>query len=250
MASARRGNATVPAPHAALRSPPPIARASATRITVVDDHLLFVEMLELALTLEGHDVRHVAVDDARVQARHLCAAILRTRPRIVMLDLDLGLQVDGVCFVEPLQQAGVAVIIVTGDDDEARWGECIARGARVVLPKSASLDTILRTVRRVAEGRPVMGPEETNRLLDRYRQELGWVQDARARLDTLTPREREILAELMTGRNVHDIARAALVSEATVRSQVKSVLAKLHVSSQLAAVGIAHKAHWLEPHSA
>ncbi|MFC5728829.1 MULTISPECIES: LuxR C-terminal-related transcriptional regulator [Nocardioides] len=216
----------------------------------MDDHLLFVEMLELSLTREGHDVRTVAVSDPRVQARHLCSAILRTRPQIVLLDLDLGLQVDGVCFVEPLQRAGVAVIVVTGDEDETRWGECIARGARIVLPKSASLDTILRTVRRVAEGRPVMGPEEADRLLRRYRQELGWVQDVRARLDTLTPREREILAALMSGQNVHDIARAALVSEATVRSQVKSVLAKLHVSSQLAAVGIAHKAHWLEPHSA
>jgi DNA-binding NarL/FixJ family response regulator len=63
----------------------------------------------------------------------------------------------------------------------------------------------------------------------------------------LSRREREVLGELMTGATVTDIARSAYVSEATVRTQVKSIRTKLDVSSQLAAVGIAIRAHWQPP---
>ena len=57
-------------------------------------------------------------------------------------------------------------------------------------------------------------------------------------------REREVLAQLMRGTTVRDIARDSVVSEATVRTQVKSILAKLKVASQLAAVGLAHDIGW------
>jgi DNA-binding NarL/FixJ family response regulator len=60
----------------------------------------------------------------------------------------------------------------------------------------------------------------------------------------LTPRERQVLGRLIEGNSVRDIARANVVSEATVRTQVKSILGKLEVSSQLAAVGLAHQVGW------
>jgi DNA-binding NarL/FixJ family response regulator len=69
----------------------------------------------------------------------------------------------------------------------------------------------------------------------------------RERLDLLTVREAEVLGLLMTGLAVRDIADASVVSEATVRSQVKSILSKLEVSSQLAAVGLAHRVGWTAP---
>ena len=68
-----------------------------------------------------------------------------------------------------------------------------------------------------------------------------------ARLDLLTTREREVLAHLMLGRTVREIAARSVVSEATVRTQVKSILAKLEVTSQLAAVGLAHHVGWRPP---
>ena len=66
----------------------------------------------------------------------------------------------------------------------------------------------------------------------------------RARLARLSTRESEILGHLMAGRTVGDIARACFVSEATVRTQVRSILMKLEVSSQIAAVGLAYTADW------
>ena len=69
----------------------------------------------------------------------------------------------------------------------------------------------------------------------------------RRRLELLTRREQEVLGHLMSGRQVRDIAALGVVSEATVRTQVKSILSKLEVSSQLAAVGVAHQAEWQSP---
>ena len=66
----------------------------------------------------------------------------------------------------------------------------------------------------------------------------------RDRFARLTHREREVLGALVDGHGVHDIAASDVVSEATVRTQVKSILAKLEVSSQLAAVGLAHRMGW------
>lgn len=218
-----------------------------TRIAVVEDHLLFAEALEVALGLQGHDVHRMGVNDASLSTGQLLAGLLRLHPRIVLLDLDLGLAGSGVRLVEPLTQAGVAVVVLTGNSDRARWGECIRNGARTVLPKTAPLNQILSTIRLIGEGRPVLSHEERDRLLLSFHEEKRTLQELRWRLDTLTTREREILGHLMEGRAVREIARSSYVSEATVRTQVKSILAKLEVSSQLAAVGAAHASRWRPP---
>jgi len=225
-----------------------------TRVTVVDDHLLFAEAMDVALTLEGHDVRRVATGDHGLDAGRLCAAILRTRPSVVLLDLDLDLDlghsVNGLSVIRPLTAAGVAVVVVTGSAAPARWGECLRHGARTVLSKSTPLNTTLATIRMIGDHRRVLDRVERDRLLLCYDQEKNSLQVTRARLATLSRREREILAELMDGRQVREIARDDFVSEATVRTQVKSILAKLEVSSQLAAVRAALQARWQVPQSA
>lgn len=214
------------------------------RITVVEDHVLFAEAIDVALTLQGHEVRTVAPGVLGAPTQRLCSTVLGTRPQVVLLDLDLGSQNSGMKLIGPLHRAGIAVVVVTGCTDEARWGECLWHGARAVLSKSSSLAVILGAIQSIAEDQSVISHEEFARLLHCFQHEFNWAHQARERLDSLTPREREILAALMRGRHVREIARDAFVAEATVRTQVKSVLAKLEVSSQLAAVGLALKAHW------
>jgi two-component system nitrate/nitrite response regulator NarL len=214
-----------------------------TRVTIVDDHALFAEALDVTLTLEGHHVHRVSMDDHALPAGHLCETILRSRPSVVLLDLDLGASANGAYVVQPLTQVGIAVVVVTGSIDRARWGQVLSYGARTVLPKSAPLNTILSTIRLIGEGRRVLPREERDRLLTCFHEEGGRVLDSRARLDSLTIREREILEHLMNGQTVREIARGSFVSEGTVRTQVRSILAKLGVSSQLAAVSVALAAH-------
>ncbi|HEY0888158.1 MAG TPA: response regulator transcription factor [Nocardioides sp.] len=224
----------------------PISR-NRFRILVIDDHALFAESLELALSVEGYDVRRVPVPDGAGTSGTLLSTLTRLRPRIVLLDLDLGKFGDGVRLIAPLAKAGINVVVVTATPDRGRWGEAVRHGARAVLGKSRPLNDILSTVRRINQGLPVMTHEEREELLRLWQEHRSQLHELQERIDRLTAREAQVLGHLMQGRTVHEIADLGVVSEATVRTQVKSILAKLGVSSQLAAVGIAHHLGWRAP---
>ena len=227
--------------------PRPATSRSQFRVVIVEDHALFAESLELTLTVEGYDVRRVTVPDKEQAPGALITAITRRRPRVVLLDLDLGRFGDGEKLIAPLAHAGINVVVVTASIDRARWGEAVRHGARKVLAKSRPLNDILATVRRLNQGLQVMSSEEREELLETWARERSSLVELEARLDQLTVREREVLAHLMKGHTVREIAEAGVVAEATVRTQVKSILAKLEVSSQLAAVGMAHEIGWRAP---
>src|SRR6478752_8661404 len=220
---------------------------SQVRILIVEDHVLFAESLDLALSVEGYDVRRVDVPEDGASTGALLTTLVRLRPRIVLLDLDLGRFGDGVRLIAPLAKAGINVVVVTASSDRGRWGEAIRYGARTVLSKAQPLSNILATVRRINEGLPVLTHEEREDLLRTWHQQRSELQELLTRLSLLTARESQVLGRLMQGRTVHDIAVLSVVSEATVRTQVKSILAKLEVSSQLAAVGLAHQVGWHPP---
>jgi two-component system, NarL family, nitrate/nitrite response regulator NarL len=209
-----------------------------TRITIVENHELFAEALDVALTLEGHRVERVSIGEDGPPTGNLFEAILRSRPQVVLLDLELGATTSAARVVQPLAAAEIAVVVVTGSTDRARWGEALFHGACTVLPKSARLNTVLATIRQIGEGRRVLQHEDRDRLLACFHEQRELALDRRARLESLTVREREILEHLTDGHQVREIARESFVSEATVRTQVKSILAKLGVSSQLAAVSL------------
>lgn len=220
------------------------------RVVIIEDHTLFAESLELALSLERYDARRIPVPELGTSQRGVLAAALRLKPTIVLLDLDLGQLGDGVHLIAPLARSGAHVVVVTGSPDHGRRGECIHRGARVVLSKHQPLNEILSAIRRISEGRAVMSLEERNAYLLAWHEEREKLEGLRQRIERLTQREREVLGHLIEGHSVTDIARTSVVSVATVRTQVKSILAKLEVSSQLAAVGVAHTLGWEPPKAA
>ncbi len=217
------------------------------RVLIVEDHVLLAESLDLALTMEGYDVRRLALPEAGGSMATLRSLALRSHPRIVLLDLDLGSFGDGTVLIAPLAAAGANVVVITGSNDLSRWGACMRQGARKVLSKDQPLQEILGTVRRLHQGLPVTTTVEVEQLLEHWRAAREATEDMRRRLDLLTPRERQILSHLIAGLTVREISRQAVVSEATVRTQVKSILAKLEVSSQLAAVGLANHVGWKQP---
>ena len=226
-----------------LATRPRSARAQ-MRILIVEDHQLFAESLELVLSVEGYDVRRVPVPDTASSPGTLLSSLVRLQPRVVLLDLDLGRFGDGMRLISPLATTGINVVVVTSAIDRSRWGEAIRCGARTVLSKAQPLSSVLATVRRINAGLPVLTFEEREDLLRAWRQQRSELQSTLAKLSLLTARESQVLGQLMRGRTVHDIAVRSVVSEATVRTQVKSILSKLEVSSQLAAVGLAHQVGW------
>jgi two-component system, NarL family, nitrate/nitrite response regulator NarL len=215
-----------------------------TRVVLVEDHVLLAESLYIALGAEGLCVRTVAVPTDVCDAVTLLQPILAHQPDVVLLDLDLGTAGDGTVLVGPLTNAGSAVVVVTAAREKTRWGQCLANGARTVLPKSSSLEDIVDTVRRVASGEPTMPEAKRMELTQAWFRQRTDDQLMRTRFGRLTQREQEVLAALSAGKRVRDIASEAHVSEATVRSQVKSVLAKLGVTSQIAAVAFARERDW------
>lgn len=217
------------------------------RVVIVEDHQLLAESLEIALSVQGYDVRRIEVPDHAGAPGAVVTAIVRCRPRVVLLDLDLGGFGDGIRLIEPVSRAGCRVVVLTGATERPRWGEAIHNGARKVLAKTRPLNEIISVVRRVNQGLPVMDAQEREQLLGFWRASRAETAQLHERLASLTVRESEVLAQLMQGHTVREIAQASVVSEATVRTQVKSILAKLEVSSQLAAVGLAHRVEWRAP---
>jgi two-component system nitrate/nitrite response regulator NarL len=216
-------------------------------VVIVDDHVLFAQALELALTAEGYAASRLDFPDARASSAPLMSAILQVRPDVLLLDLDLGQHGDGRALIEPASRAGIDVVVVTGAEAPGEWSRAVDSGARIVLSKAQPLTDVVSTVRRLLQGLPVMSRGEREQLLGVWAKERADNAELWDRFDQLTMRECEVLGELMQGHSVRGIAEHSVVAETTVRTQVKSILAKLQVSSQLAAVGLAYRVGWRAP---
>lgn len=218
--------------------------SSTTRVALVEDHALLAEALLVSLSPEGFEVTSVRLPPRPEGPDALLGSILALNPQVVLLDLDLGSAGDGGTLIQPLTRAGCRVVVLTAWAEPARWGACVAAGALTVLNKSTPLQVIVEVIQRVAQGLPVMSRDRREQLIAMWREARTDDDDRRSRLDRLTPREAHVLGELLQGKRVREVAQAAFVSEATVRTHVKSILAKLGVSSQLAAVALARDAGW------
>jgi DNA-binding NarL/FixJ family response regulator len=210
------------------------------KVLIIDDHELLAESLRISLTAEGFEVLVPAV-----RADQVLAAAQSLRPEVVLLDLDLGESGgDGGALVEPLVVGGASVIVVSATESEQRVAACLEGGAAGYVSKSAPLEDLLGAVRTAAAGGPVMSDARRQDMLSALHRSRAHRRKELAPFGDLTSRERYVLAQAMDGQSAADIAATAFVSEATVRSQIRAVLTKLGVRSQLAAVAAAHRVGW------
>jgi two-component system nitrate/nitrite response regulator NarL len=220
--------------------------ASEANVVIVDDHQLFAQSLEIALTAAGHRSERVELPVSG-SIGLLISKVLQRKPKLVLLDLDLGPYGDGFALIEPVSRAGIDVLVVTGTEEPGRWARAVMSGARKVLAKTSPLATVVATVDRLLKGLPVMSRKEREELLDAWTRQRQGNEQLWDMFDQLTLRESEVLGLLMQGHAVRDVARHSNTAETTVRTHVKSILAKLEVSSQLAAVGLAYQIGWRAP---
>lgn len=217
------------------------------RITVVDDHRLFADAIAAALEDEGFIVGQIDLSDGQATLASVLGSTLRSAARMVLLEPSLGRVGNGLRLIRPLTASGTAVVVLTGSSDRAVRGEALLQGARAALLKTCALADVVATAGSVREDRPLVADGERAALIRAALREREDVRELRARIERLTRRETEVLGALMQGAQVGDIARTAVVAEVTVRSQVKRILAKLEVTSQVAAVAAAYRAGWRPP---
>jgi len=175
------------------------------------------------------------------------AAAATLPPGLVVLDLDLGRdaagrRIDGVGLVEPLAAAGWKVLILSGTADHARVGGALAAGAAAWVPKSAPFPSLLRAVKDLLAGREIMPSPRRRQLVELHRVRSAERHELLTKIDRLTQREREVLAQLAAGQRAQAVAAHFVVSLATVRTQIRAVLTKLEVGSQLEAVALFRRA--------
>jgi DNA-binding NarL/FixJ family response regulator len=216
----------------------PLPGATDFPVLIIDDHELFSTSLTMALRSAGFDARTLPV---------ACVPdFLRDRSGsagLVVLDLDLGQDasgrwLNGADFVEGLRERGWKVLVVSGSIDRRGVAAAIVAGAIGSVPKSRSFDVLLRTVAAAAAGQPVMTTSEHQDWLERHRRYVAQERELARRLGRLSPREREVLQLLAEGMRAAAIADCFVVSLPTVRTHIRSILAKLQVGSQLEAVAL------------
>jgi len=214
---------------------------SAHRVMLVEDHAVVAFSVAQALVAQGMVVVQSPLDSAET----VLDAARVSSPDVVLLDLDLGGPIgDGRNLVAALAELGCRVIMFTGAMDWIRIGESLELGATDFVIKSEPFPTLLAAVEEAAAGGTRLRSSQRERLLDQLNRHRAEERDRTAMLERLTLSELRVLAGMMQGSKAETIAAQCGVAEATVRSQIRGVLTKLGVSSQIAAVAVARRAGW------
>jgi DNA-binding NarL/FixJ family response regulator len=215
-------------------------------ILIVDDHELLAQTLALALRGRGHQADVVVVD--AVDA--IVATVRERKPDLVLLDLELGKELGpSTPLIPALRETGAVVLVLTGVTDRVALAETLEAGAVGVVAKSQAFDDVVDVIERVLEGQAAMRAGERENLLDALRASRSADKARLAPFASLTDREAAVLAGLLAGKTAEQVAEEAFVAVTTVRSQIRGVLRRLGVNSQLQAVALAREAGWVPPSS-
>lgn len=210
------------------------------RLLIVEDHELLASTLAVALRQRGLEVVTVGPSaEAAVESGR------RVAPALVLLDLDLGSsRGSGLDLIRPLMEAGNRVVMMTGVTDPSRLAECVEAGAIGVLNKTLGFGQLVESIEHAMDGEVLVGRNERQEMLAHLRSDRQAERERLAPFKALAPREQAVLARIMAGDTAETIAAASYVSLATVRTQIRAILLKLGVNSQLAAVVMARDARW------
>jgi DNA-binding NarL/FixJ family response regulator len=174
------------------------------------------------------------------------------RPDVVLMDIRMP-GTDGIVATKCITAENPAVrvlVLTTFDLDEYAFG-ALRAGASGFLLKDVRPAELVRAIRTVASGDAVVSPRVTRRLLDECAQALPLASAYRAgrypQLSALTERERDVLATVARGLSNAEIAAALYVSEATVKSHVGRILAKLGLRDRVQVVVLAYESGLVRP---
>jgi DNA-binding NarL/FixJ family response regulator len=210
------------------------------RVMVVDDQALVREGL-MTLLGAAADVAPVAAARDGQEAVRLA---VRHRPDVVLMDLRMPV-LDGVEATRQIRSAlpETEVVVLTTHADEASILDALRAGARGYLTKDAGIAEISRAVHAAAAHQAVLDPVAQSALIEAASSGArpGRAGPSSTSLpDDLTPREAEVLSLVAGGLSNREIASALVVSEATVKTHINHVFAKIGARDRAQAVHYAY----------
>jgi DNA-binding NarL/FixJ family response regulator len=223
-----------------------IAGSPPRRIVIADDQALvragFRMILEAQPDLE-------VIGEAE-DGEAAVAVVRRQHPDVVLMDIRMP-RLDGIEATRRLTATddwtGQILILTTFDLDEYVYG-ALRAGASGFLLKDVTPEHLVAAVRIVAAGEALLAPSITRRLIERYtRPPAAGVAEGGDALATLTPREQEVLELIARGLSNAEIADHLVLGEATVKTHVGRVLAKLGLRDRVQAVVLAYEAGVVRP---
>ncbi len=212
------------------------------RVLLIDDHRSVLWGLEKLIDSHKPKMQVVGKFTSFAEAS---PQLQKLQPDVILLDLDLGGEqgIDVVPQLIPLTPA--KILILTGSRDTALHDRCIIAGAKGVLQKEESPETILTAIERVNEGQLWMDQDRMGRIiLELSRKKSAEDSDPEhKKIASLTPRERDIVAAVTThsGATGSDVAKALFISESTLRNHLSSIYAKLELTNRLELWDYAHQ---------
>jgi DNA-binding NarL/FixJ family response regulator len=209
------------------------------RVLIADDDAL--ARTALRTIFDAHDDLELVAeaDDGRQAVEHAS----RLHPDVVLLDIRMpnldGLEAARQILASSSNRARV-IMLTTFDLDEYVY-DALKAGASGFLRKDAPPERLLNFVRSAGEGDALLDPIITRRLVERYARARPSDQAGSGPLSELTPRELEVLTQVARGRSNSEIAAAMYLSEATVKTHVSRILAKLDLRDRVQAVVLAYE---------
>ncbi|GIF03840.1 response regulator [Actinoplanes siamensis] len=213
---------------------------TAPRVLIVDDQELIRAGFRLILTARGVDVAGEAGDGAEA-----VDAERRLRPDVVLMDIRMPVM-DGIEATRRIlaRDPKCRILMLTTFDLDRYVYSALALGASGFLLKDVTADHLANAVRLVGTGDALLAPSITRRLVQRFAGERPTVHRD---LAPLTPREREVLTLLGRGLSNTELAGALTLSEATVKTHVARIFAKLELRDRAQAVVLAYETGLITP---
>jgi DNA-binding NarL/FixJ family response regulator len=218
---------------------PAAGEAGVPRVVVADDQTLVRSGFRMILGAAGIPVVAEAADGGQA-----VAAVLKHRPDIVLMDIRMpemdGLEATRRILAAPAGRDCRIIILTTFDLDQYVYAALTA-GASGFLLKDVSPEQLVAAVRMVRCGDALLAPSITRRLVERFAPRGPARPAVHADLSELTPRELEVLRLLARGLSNAELATELTLSEATVKTHVGRILAKLQLRDRVQAVVLAYE---------
>ncbi|MGH8878401.1 MAG: response regulator [Stackebrandtia sp.] len=214
------------------------------RVVVADDQALVRTGFRMILSADGIEV----VGEAGTGSEAI-DAVRRTRPDVVLMDIRMP-EMDGLEATRRLLASGTTatrVVILTTFDLDHYVYAALSAGASGFLLKDVAPEQLVASVRMVRAGDALLAPSITRRLVERFVGRGTEVAATHRELATLTPRELEVLGLLAQGHSNAELAARLHLSEATVKTHVARILAKLRLRDRVQAVIVAYETGLISP---